>query len=174
MSASSSQSVSKVGRNDPCECNSGKKAKACCGEKKAQKSVVSKTITAVNNELLNPSQSTVEEYIRNRREEATKLAKELFGGSEAQITISIRQSRVSIKMFETFVLLNRPRRRPVVAFTADTNRNSAGDSLEALTVALQKVVAAKEEEAWRLAREASDKATGIEASKGSAGGDSRS
>lgn len=149
----------------------------------------------MNNELLNPSQSTVEEYIRNRREEATsransphplqrssartnpvlpELAKELFGGSEAQITISIRQSRVSIKMFETFVLLNRPRRRPVVAFTADTNRNTAGDSLEALTVALQKVVAAKEEEAWRLAREASDKAIGIEASKGSAGGDSHS
>lgn len=31
---SSSKSTSKIGRNDPCECNSGKKAKACCGEKR--------------------------------------------------------------------------------------------------------------------------------------------
>ena len=86
-------------------------------------------ITAANKEWLIPSQFTIDEYFRSRNEEATsradsphslqissartnpvppELGKELFGGSEAHITICTRQSHVSRKMVESYVLITSP------------------------------------------------------------------
>lgn len=61
----------------------------------------------------------------------------------------------------------------MVACTADANRNTAEGSLEALIVALQKLIAKKEEDTWRSAMEALNEAARLETSKGSAGGDQR-
>lgn len=171
MPTSSSQLASKAGRNDRCECGSGKKVKACCGEKKQSNLAAPKAMTDANVELLFPSHSTVYEYIKNVEAKTKKLAMKLYNEPESNIKIITRNDDVSGKMFRSYVQLNKPGKQPMLKCSTAALQKTPQESLEALMMTLRQAV---EEEAMRSAQETFDKTFGAEATEGVAGENSGS